>query len=108
MKVFGKLIYSYDNKDFIKEPWKKELHYLDIKNKYIFGFYQYDNYYEKPTYHLSTDNEYIKELLKREEAHQLLDTFSGDGKTYPSLCCLDKVYKIANYEYSDIWSGVFE
>lgn len=107
MRVFGKLIYSYDNKDFIKEPWKEHLYYLDIKNKYIFGFYQYDNYYDKPTYHESTDNEYIKKLLEREEANNLVESCGGEGKLYPSLCCLDKVYKIANYEYSDIWQEVF-
>lgn len=114
MVIKGKLIFDFErdsvnhlnDKDY--KSWKDFVKLFNFKDKYLFEYYQYDDYHSPPTFHSSTDGKYLKELLDADETNDIFE--SGENGIYPSFNRIDKVYEILkNYKLNkDIWKNVYE
>ena len=106
MVIKGKLIIDFFG-DTGKELkfWEEIDKFLKFKNKYFFEYYQFDDYYSKPSFHSSTDGKYLSELIL---AHEL-NTQRGVNRIYPSFCSFVRIYEILNQLElnKDIWKNIF-
>ena len=101
MVIKGKLIVDFkvDIEKGVKF-WEEIDKFLKFKNKYLFEYYQFDDYYSKPSFHSSTDGKYLSELI--------FATQRGENRIYPYFCRFAKIYEILNQlELNNIWKNIF-
>lgn len=107
MVIKGKLIIDFKG-DIEKgvKFWEETDKFLKFKNKYLFEYYQFDDYYSKPSFHSSTDGKHLSELIL---THELNAYKKGEHRIYPYFCRFAKIYEILNqFELNkDIWKNVF-
>ena len=79
--------------------------FLNLKINIFFEYYQFDDYYSKPSFHSSTDGKYLSELILSHE----LNTQRGENRIYSSFCSFVRIYEILNQLElnKDIWKNVF-
>lgn len=106
MVIKGKLIIDFFG-DTGKELkfWEEIDKFLKFKNKYFFEYYQFDDYYSKPSFHSSTDGKHLSELILTHK----LNTQRGVNRIYPSFCSFVRIYEILNQLKlnKDIWKNIF-
>lgn len=108
MVIKGKLIIEFKG-DIEKERkfWEEIDKFLKFENKYFFEYYQFDDYYSKPSFHSSTSGKYLSELIF---AHEL-NAYKGEHRIYPYpyFCRFIRIYEILNqFELNkDIWKNIF-
>ena len=104
MVIKGKLIIEFKG-DIEKEVkfWEEIDKFLKFKNKYFFEYYQFDDSYSKPSFHTSTDGEYLSELILEHELNAI-----RENRTYPSFCRFVRIYEILNQLElnKDIWKNI--
>ena len=104
MVIKGKLIIDFFG-DTEKEQkfWEKIDKFLKFKNKYFFEYYQFDDSYSKPSFHVSTDGKYLSELILEHELNAI-----RENKIYPSFCHFVRIYEILkNFKLNNIWKNIF-
>ena len=107
MVIKGKLIIDFIKGDTEKKEvkfWKESDKFLKSKNKYFFEYYQFDDYYSKPSFHASIDGEHLRELMIAHELNAI-----RENRIYPSFCHFVRVYEVLNQLElnKDIWKNIF-
>jgi len=109
MVVKGKEVYSFEGRNKHKyKNWKQYINLFDEpKDTYIFEYWQYDSFTTAPTLHISSDGDYLNELLKRDETNDNYE-LEENGK-YPCLCRIENIYKKEDFTLNEnIWEEVFK
>ena len=106
MVIKGKLIIDFFGDIEKERKFYQEIDkFLKFKNKYFFEYYQFDDYYSKPSFHTSTDGEHLSELMI---AHELNAIKERENRTYPCFCRFVRVYETLKYfELNEIWGSIF-
>ena len=107
MVIKGKLIIEFKGDIEKERKFYEEIDkFLKFKNKYFFEYYQFDDYYSKPSFHTSTDGEHLSELMI---THELNAIRERENRTYPCFCHFVRVYEVLNQLElnKDIWKNIF-
>ena len=106
MVIKGKLIIEFKGDIEKERKFYEEIDkFLKFKNKYFFEYYQFDNYYSRPSFHTSTDGEHLSELMI---AYELNAIRERENRTYPCFCRFERVYEILkHFELNNIWKNIF-
>lgn len=105
MVIKGKLVIDFKD-DIEKEVkfWEEIDKFLKFKNKYLFEYYQFDDYNSKPSFHASTDGKYLSELILSRK----LNLYKRENRIYPYFCRFVRIYEILNqFELNNIWKNIF-
>lgn len=90
--------------------WEKDIlrECSNSNRSYYFEYHQYDSYTNKPSKHFTTNINKLKKLFKQAEINFKFDNV--DAKVYPSLCTIDKVWRLKDFDYNNfnkIWENSF-
>ena len=84
---------------------KKSINFLNLKINIFFEYYQFDDYYSKPSFHTSTSGKYLSELILSRE----LSIYKRENRIYPypCFCRFVRVYEVLkHFELNNIWKNV--
>lgn len=106
MVIKGKLIIEFKGDIEKERKFYEEIDkFLKFKNKYFFEYYQFDDYYSKPSFHSSTSGKYLSELILSRE----LSIYKRENRIYPypCFCRFVRVYEVLkHFELNNIWKNV--
>lgn len=105
MVIKGKLIIEFKGDIEKERKFYEEIDkFLKFKNKYLFEYYQFDDYNSKTSFHTSTDGKHLSELMIEHELNAI-----RENRIYPSFCSFVRIYEILNqFELNkDIWKNIF-
>lgn len=106
MVIKGKLVIDFIKGDTEKKEvkfWEESDKFLKSKNKYFFEYYQFDDYYSKPSFHSSIDGEHLRELMIENELNAI-----RENRIYPSFCHFIRIYEVLkHFKLNNIWKNIF-
>lgn len=105
MVIKGKLIIEFKGDIEKERKFYEEIDkFLKFKNKYLFEYYQFDDYNSKPSFHTSTDGKHLSELMIEHELNAI-----RENRIYPCFCRFVRIYEILNQLElnKDIWKNIF-
>lgn len=101
--VFDKNIQANSDFKFFEKCFKSD-------EKYFFEYYQYNDAHTKPVLKFTCDKNLLNSLKKLREENVLKFKMNKKSeRKYPSLCCIERVYKndLYNFRVSNIWEKVW-